>query len=83
MSPTPDSICLLCFIFIPSYCFKMSQFMGVMFNERSETRFEVSSSGLPVAENVEISWTPASVLCVWCFNGNINYSQYFRIFSRS
>ena len=35
------------------------------------------SSNIPVAEHVVISWTPYYVLCVWCFNGNINYSQYF------
>ena len=57
--------------------------MGVLFIECNETRVEESSSDIPVAKNVAISWTPDSVLCVWCFNGNINYSQYFWRCTRS
>ena len=54
--------------------FNMSRLMGVMSIERNETCVEASSSDHPVADHVEISWTPVSVLCVWCFNGNINPS---------
>ena len=57
--------------------------MGEMKIKLSETRVEASSSDLPVDNNVIISWTTASVLCVWCFNGNINSSQYFRSCTRS
>ena len=44
--------------------------MGAMSIEQSETRVEASSYDLPVAEHVEIYWTPYSMLYVWCFNGN-------------
>ena len=37
----------------------------------------LSGADLPVAKHVAISWNPDYVLCVWCFNGNINSSQYF------
>ena len=57
--------------------------MVAMLIEHSETRVEAYSSDLPVSNNVAISWTPAYVLCVWCFNGNINYLQYFQRFKRS
>ena len=46
--------------------------MGAMSIEQSETSVEEYSSDLPVAKHVAISWTPDSVLCVCCFNGNIN-----------
>ena len=75
-SMTPDFICMLPYIFLPSSCFKMSQLMGAMFIECSETRVEASYSGLPVTEHVEISWTPDSVIHVWCFNFRINSLQY-------
>ena len=50
--------------------------MGGISIERSETSVEASSSGLPVAYHVAIYWTQAYMLCVWCFNGNINSSWY-------
>ena len=61
----------------------MSRLMGAMSIERSETSVEAYSSDLPVADIFEIYWTMDSMLCVWCFNGNINYSQCFRICTRS
>ena len=61
----------------------MSQFMGEMSIERIETRAEASSSDLPVSNKVAIYWKPSSVLCVWCFNGNIHSSWYFHRFTRS
>ena len=83
MSSTPDVICMLPFILIPSTCFNMSRLMGAMSIELSETSVETYSSDIPVAEHVTIYWTTASVLCVWCFNRNINPSHYFRICTRS
>ena len=53
----------------------MSRLMGAMSIERSEISVESSSSDLPVAEHVAISWTLDSMLSVWCFNGNINSSH--------
>ena len=53
----------------------MSRLMGAMSIGKSETSVEASSSDLPIAEHVAISWTPASLICVWFFNGNINSSQ--------
>ena len=61
----------------------MSQLMGVILIEFIETRVEASYSDIPVANHVAISWTLAYVLCVSCFNGNMNYSRYFRGFTRS
>ena len=75
LSPTPDVICLLPFLLLPSTCFNMSRFMGAMSIELSETSVESSSPDIPVTKYVAISWTPAFVLCVWCFNGNINSSR--------
>ena len=37
----------------------------------------------PVSEYVEIYWIPDSVLFMWRFNGNINYSPKFWSFTRS
>ena len=61
----------------------MSQLMGAISIEQSETSVEASYADLPVVENVAISWTPDSVLCVWLSNGNINDSLYFWICTRS
>ena len=57
--------------------FKMLRLMGEMSIKHSEKRFGSYSSDLPVSKHVAISWTPDSVICMWCFNGNINYPQYF------
>ena len=83
MSPNPDFFCLLPFLLLPPTCFIISRLMGEMSIERIETSVEASSSDLPVANHVAIYWTPDYVLCVWCFNRNINYLQYFRICTRS
>ena len=56
--------------------------MGAMLIECIETRVESSSSDLPVANHVTIYWTPDSVIYVWCFNRNINSSQYFWSYAR-
>ena len=63
--------------------FNMSRLMGVISIERGETSVGASSSDTPVANHVAIYWNPASVICVWCFNGNINSSQYFWSCTRS
>ena len=60
---------------IPS--FNMSRLMGAISIEQSKTRVDASSSDIPFAEHVAIYWTPASVLRVWCFNGDINSSHCF------
>ena len=83
LSPTPNIILLLPFLFIISTCFNMSWLMGAMSIEWIETRVESSSSDIPFSEHVEISWTPDYVLSMLCFNGNINSSCYFRICTRS
>ena len=57
--------------------------MGVMLIEISETMVYESYYDIPVTDNVSISWTPTSVICVWCFNGNINSSWYFWTYTRS
>ena len=82
-SSTPNFTCLLPFLLIPSCCFNLSHFMGAISIEKSETRVEAYSSGIRVVEHVAISWTPASILCVWCFNENKNYSHYFLICTKS
>ena len=51
--------------------------MGAMLIEQIETRVEASYSYIPVSEHVAISWTLASVLCVWFFNGNIYFHSTF------
>ena len=61
----------------------MSQLISKILIEFIETRVEAYSSDIPVANHVAISWTLAYVLCVLCFNGNMNYSRYFRGFTRS
>ena len=83
LSPNPDVICLSPFLFLTSNYFKISQLMGVMLIEQSKTRVEASYSDLPIANNIAIYWTPASVICIRCFNGNISSSQYFWICTRS
>ena len=83
LSPTPNVICVLPFLFLPWTCFNMSQLMSVIPIERSETRAETSSYDIPVAKHVAISCTPDYVLCVWCFNEDISYSQYFWSCTRS
>ena len=57
--------------------------MGVMLIEIGKTRFEATSSDINVTKHVAIYWIPDSVLCMWCFNGNIKYSHYFRSCKRS
>ena len=57
--------------------------MGAMLIARSETMVETPSYDIPVADHITISWTSDSVLCMWCFNGNIKYSHYFRSCKRS
>ena len=44
----------------------MSQLMGEMFIEQSETKAEESPSDILVAENGAIVLTPSSVICMWC-----------------
>ena len=85
LSPTPDVIMsYACYpLYFSSIFFNMSRLMGAMSIEWSETRVEASSSDIPVAKNVAISWTPDYMLSLWCFNGNINYSQYFQSCTRS
>ena len=62
-------------IYISSFnFFNMSQLMGAISIEQSETSVEASYYDLPVAEHVAIFWTPTYVLCVWFSNGNINDS---------
>ena len=78
LSHIPDIICLLPFIFLPQSCFSMSRLMGEMSIEWNERSVVASSSDFPVAEHFAITWTPDSVICVLCFNGNINYSHYVR-----
>ena len=77
LSPTSDVICLLPVLLPPSTFFNMSRLTVEMSIERIETSVEAYSSDIPVAENVVISWTPDYVLCVRCFNRNINYSRCF------
>ena len=72
---TPYIICMLPLLLIPSTCFKISRLMGSMLIEFIKKKVESYSSFLPVAENVVMSWTLAYVICVWWFNGNINYSR--------
>ena len=61
----------------------MSRLMGAISIERIETRVEASSSDIHVVIHAAISWTPDSVLYVWCFNGNINDLQYFQCHTKS
>ena len=56
----------------------MSHLICAMLIENSETKVEEYYSGIPVSKHVAKYWTPAYVLYMWCFNGNINYSRYFR-----
>ena len=49
----------------------MSRLMGKMLMGFSETRVELSSSDVTVAEHATISCDPDYVLSM-CFNGNIN-----------
>ena len=61
----------------------MSQLISKILIEFIETRVEAYYFDIPVANHVAISWILAYVLCVSCFNGNINYPRYFRKFTRS
>ena len=62
---------------------EMSYLMGAIFIGHSKTRVEASSSDIPVNRYVVISWTSASVIYVWWFNGNINSWQLFWSCTRS
>ena len=68
-----DSLCNMPVNLYLPYFFKVSQFMGTMLIERNETSIEASSSDITVAKHAVISWTLDYVICVWCFNKDINY----------
>ena len=82
LSPNPDVIYLLPFLLLPSTCFNMSQLMGMMPIERSETSVETFSSNISVAKHVTISLTLDYVLYMWWFSGNIIALKYFRSCTR-
>ena len=57
--------------------FNISRLMGAMSIERSETRVEAYYSYITVSDHIAISCNTDYVLCVWCFNGNINLHSTF------
>ena len=74
---TPDAIWLLHFILIPSTFTKFHvRRMQCQYNAVKQI-LKKSSYDLPIADHVEMYWTPDPMLSVWCLNGNINDSQYF------
>ena len=52
----------------------MSHLMGEILIGHSKEGVEASYYDLTVTNNVSIYWAPSSMLCVWQFNDNINYS---------
>ena len=66
-----------------SNLFQMSHLMGSIYIGCIETRVEAFSSDLPDAEHIATSCMLYYVLCVWYFNRNTNYQQYFWRFTRS
>ena len=75
-SSVSDYWCHIFFtLYIPSFkLFQNSTVDGCSFFGRIKKRVEASSYDITVAKHVEIYWTPDSVLCMWCFNGNMNSS---------
>ena len=83
LSPTPDVICMLHFLFLTLTYFKTSQFMVCNVYQMQLNKGWIIISYIIFYKHVATSWTPAYVLYVWCFNGNINSSWYFWSFTRS